>query len=344
MSVDANAFSGVNESFYLETREGLFFAVKGIEHPPDRFIAVLRYAPDPAGNRRKGDVVYRRMYEFAEQEQWIRSACPHFMAYDPVFQATLQSVPRSSILRVYDPRLRLHEMVHAPRKPIEKDAADFAGLIRKEAGVPWSAVGISGSLLIGLDIEHSDLDISVFGIPNCFKVYETLKKLLNSKSRNDLRRLDMNGLKDLYRERSADAQMPFNEFAALERDKVCQGHFRGRPYFIRFIKEANETTDAYGTVRYAPVGGAAIAGIIADDQDAIFTPCRYALSDLRVLEGPAVQVSEIVSFRGRFCEQAWKGVSIKAAGLLERIERSSGEVRYRLLLGNSPSDYLLRRS
>ena len=44
----------VVESFYLETMEGLFFAVKGLEHPPDRWIAVLRYAPDPErGSREK---------------------------------------------------------------------------------------------------------------------------------------------------------------------------------------------------------------------------------------------------------------------------------------------------
>jgi uncharacterized protein len=344
MIADTNLFSEVTESFYLETHEGLFFAVKGSEHPPDRFIAVLRYAPDPGGSRSKGGVAYRRMYHFAEQEQWIRSSCPDFLAYDSVFQIVLQSVPRSRILRVYDPRLRLQEMMQMPGKPIEKDAADFAALLQEPARVPRSAIGITGSLLIGLDTENSDLDVSVFGAPDCFKVYEALKKLLDSESHQDLRRLDIDELKDLYHEREADTQEPsFDEFAALERNKICQGHFRGRPYFIRFIKEAN-TAAAYGSARYTPVGRATITATVARDQDAIFTPCRYFLSDVQVLEGPAVQVSEIVSFRGRFCEQAWKGDAVKAAGMLERIENSRGEIRHRLLLGNSPSDYLLRRS
>lgn len=333
-------FSEVTESFYLETSDGCFFAVKGQEHPPDRFIAVLRYVRDPAGNRHKDGIAYRRMYHFPEQEQWISSFHPHFLAYDPVFNATLQSVPKASVLRVYDPRLRMAEMSQCPGKPIEKDAAEFARLIRNEACVPWSAIGISGSLLIGLDNENSDLDLSVFGVADCFKVYGVLKRLLDSESHQDLRRLDVEGLKDLYRERSVDAQIIFCEFAEMERNKVCQGYYRGRPYFIRFLKEV--AADAYGSLRYTPVGNAEITATIADDQDSIFTPCRYALSNVQVIQGPVVLVRDIVSFRGRFCEQARKGDAVKAAGLLEHIENGMGEFRYRLLLGNASSDYLLR--
>jgi len=339
-----DALDKVIESYYLETREGLFFAVKGLEHPPDRIISVVRYAPDPEnGNREKGGITYRRLYHFPEQEQFLHSSYPHFLAYDPVFQKILQSVPKSTVQRVYDPRRRLQEMAQTnPGMAVEEDAVAFAKLLQRESGVPLSDIGISGSLLIGLHTEHSDLDISVFGAWGCRTVYVTLQKLLDSGSVEDLRRLEMDGIEELYSHRVVDPNIPFGEFAPLEKSKICQGSFRRRPYFIRFIREAREAGDPYGTVQYTPLGRATITAVIDDDQEAIFTPCRYALTNVRVLEGSPAAVTEIISFRGRFCEQARKGDIVAAAGTAEQIESSTG-IRYRLLLGNSTEDHMVVR-
>ena len=336
--------SKVIESYYLETQEGLFFAVKGLEHPPDRFIAVLRYAPDPEeGDREKGGKTYRRLYHFDEQEQLIRTAFPQYLVYDPVFQAKLQSVPRSMIRHIYDPRCRLQELAQELDKaPIEEDALAFTCLLQNEAQVPLSVFGITGSLLVGLHTGHSDLDVAVFGAENCRKVYQASRRILNSQSSAEFHRLDDRGLEELYAQRVQDTHIEFQEFAALEKQKVNQGIFRERPYFIRFVKEAHEAGGNYGQQRYTPLGRAAIKASIADDQDAIFTPCLYRLSGVRILEGPQVSnLNEIVSFRGRFCEQARPGDSVRAEGTLERIHNSTGDIRYRLLLGNFPEDSMI---
>ena len=337
-------FAEVVESYYLETTEGLFFAVKGLEHPPDRFIAVLRYAPDPKrGDRKKGGESYRRLYHFAEQEQFIQASYPQYLAYDPVFQATLQGVPRSLVRHIYDPCLRLQELSQAPdRTEIEEDAVALASLLQKQAGVPSSKLGITGSLLISLQNELSDLDIAVFGTQNCKKVYQALQRLLDGRSGTELRRFDAQGVEALYAQRVADTRIAFHEFVNLEERKVNQGSFRKRTYFIRFIKEAHE--GIYGHLHYTPLGRVAISASIADDRDAIFTPCRYLVSDVHGLEGiPPADLSEIVSFRGRFCEQALAGESVMAAGTLERIQSSRGDTWHRLLLGNFPEDTMVVR-
>jgi len=341
--MNSDLFRDAIESYYLETREGLFFAIKGHEHPPDRFIAVLRYAPDREhGDRTRRGVSYRRLYHFGEQEQLLRSAYPQYLAYDPVFQATLQSVPRPLIRQICDPCLRLHQIARASSPgPLEQDVAAFASLLQAEAEVPLSAVGISGSLLIEMHTEQSDLDLSIFGAESCRKVHAALTRLLDAQSMPALRRLDRNGLEELYRQRVADTRMAADDFRFAEKNKVNQGFFRSRPYFTRFIKRHYEASESYGTVRYEPLGRAAIEATVADDRDAIFTPCKYSLTDVRVVEGRPLPVSEIVSFRGRFCEQAKTGDVVKAAGTLERIDRSHGDTRYRLLLGNSPGDAMI---
>jgi len=333
----------VTESFYLETEDHLFFSVKGLDHPPDRWISVLRYAPDPHGDRIKNRKSYRRLYSFSEQEEFIRANCPHCLAYDPFFQTTLQSVPRSRVLQIHDPRRRLKDMLRATNlKEIEKDAAALASLLKEEAGVPWSCLGISGSLLIGADADSSDLDISVFGEQSCYRVYRALRKLLDARECIELGRLDNRGLEGLYADRAAGSYLNFQEFLRLERRKVNQGQFRNRIYFIRFIKQAHEAGEGYGQLQYMPLGRTEITAAIADDHEAIFTPCRYGIADALYLDGrgPA-NVTEIVSFRARFCEQAQTGESVRASGILELVQSNSGLTWQRLLVGNYPDDTIV---
>ncbi len=342
--ISAGASNEVFESFYLETRDGLVFAVKGHEHPPDRWIGVLRYVPDSNyGDRIRNEQAYRRLYGFAEQEERLQKDFPQYLSYDPVFQTRLQSVPRLLTRRIYDPRLRLFELIQAQKRTsIEEDAVDFADLLRKEAGIPSYCIGITGSLLIGLNTDNSDLDIAVFGAHNSVAVYLALRKLVESKSCKELSRLDPKKMEDLYRERSADTEMAFYQFEKLERGKVNQGVFRDRTYFIRFIKEPGEIGYVYGDQSYQKLGRATIRALVSDDREAIFTPCRYLLSRVHSLQGPSLpDLAEIVSFRGRFCQQARVGDCVIATGSLERVQHRSGTVWHRLLLGGSREDTML---
>jgi predicted nucleotidyltransferase len=337
-------FSEAVEGYYLETVEGLYFAVKGLEHPPDRRLAVLRYAPDPhAGTRRKDGILYRRLYSFPEQEEWIAKTCPRYRAHDPVFGTALQSVPRSMVRQVHDPRLKLEALLQSPERHALEDAAvDFLSILQKEASVPLHSMGITGSILIGMHTDRSDMDAVVFGEACCLRVHKTLQRLLDTASCAELKRLDPEGMQELHAQRFPDTGMDFLEFEALEKLKANQGRFRGRTWFIRFVKNPDEAWNRYGEFRYEPNGRMTIQAAVADSRDAIFTPCRYLLSDVcSAGRMPVPDLHEIVSFRGRFCEQARAGDRILAAGTLERIRDSRGRVRYRLLLGNSPEDTMV---
>jgi predicted nucleotidyltransferase len=228
--------------------------------PSNRLIAVLRYARDSEkGERVKCGISYRRLYHFAEQEQFLQAFFPHYQAYDPVFKTTLQSVPKSFVRKIYDPRTRLKEWIESPSlSGIEADAAAFACLLQKESEVPWASLGITGSLLIGMHTKSSDLDMVAFGSESCEKIYQAMRMLLDSESCSQLRRFDSEGMKELYAQRSTDTQMTYHDFLRAEKRKVNQGSFRERPYFIRFIKEAHEMAHPYGSLHYMPLGRATI--------------------------------------------------------------------------------------
>ncbi|MEW6231008.1 MAG: hypothetical protein AB1566_01690 [Chloroflexota bacterium] len=345
----------VIESHYLETNEGLFFAVKGLVHPPDRFLACLRYVPDPTGDRQKEGRCYRRLYHFAEQEQLLRAEYAQYLTFDPMCQTTLQSVPRQCLRRVYDPCARLQELRQKPeRDVVEEDALAFARLLQREAGIPWTSLGISGSLLIGLHTPASDLDVTIYGGQNCWAVQRALKRLLADET-SEVGRLDEQGVRELYASRLADTHMSFSDFVSSEREKVIQGRFRGRRYFLRFLKAPAEVGERYGDRRYVPLGRVAIEATVTDASEAIFTPCRYFLAGVRLLGSsgdggvapPCVStvggLSEIVSFRGRFCEQAQAGDIARASGALELVQARDGRSWHRLLLGNHPEDAMLAR-
>jgi predicted nucleotidyltransferase len=333
----------VIEGHYLETIDGLFFAVKGLVHPPEWFVACLRYVPDSiSGDREKNGLRYRRLYHFEEQEQLLREQYPHYLAFDSTCQVTLQSVPREYLQHIYDPQAYLQNLLgQAHLGSIEQDSLEFARLLQRAAAVPWTSLGLCGSLLIGLQTPSSDLDLQVCGVQNSWAVQQALKRLLADET-GQVSRLNEQGMQELYASRVADTRMSFTDFVSSERKKVIQGQFRGRPYFIRFLKSPAEVEERYGDRRYVPLGRVGIEAIVTNASEAIFTPCRYAVDEVRFLGDPQVEgLSEIVSFRGRFCEQAQAGDTVLARGTLERVQTWDGRSWHRLLLGNHPEDILL---
>jgi len=103
-----------------------------------------------------------------------------------------------------------------------------------------------------------------------------------------------------------------------------------------------ETSEKYGVVCYKNSVYARITATLADDSEALFTPCTYRLENVKVLDGPVLEhIAEVVSFRGRFCKQARTGEAIVAQGKVEHVTDTKGNLEYyRLILGNKPQDYM----
>jgi predicted nucleotidyltransferase len=97
-------------------------------------------------------------------------------------------------------------------------------------------------------------------------------------------------------------------------------------------------------VTFKNAGYVKIQAEIADDKEALFTPCSYNLKNVKVLEGPELEgISEIVSFRGRFCMQAQIGEGIVSQGKAETVKNKQGS-HVRLILGNKPEDYMILKA
>ena len=337
----AGTFEAV-EGFAVETVEGLIFTVKGLIHPPQRLIAYLRFIPDPGGDRKRGGVLYRRVYQFEEQRDILQRRFPFYIGHDPVFGFEVQRVPGNYIQKIYDPCLRLAEIFeNGAKDPLEKNSLAFANLLKEAAGVPLSCLGVSGSVLVGLHRNGSDIDLAVYGDGESRAVHAALGRLLDH-GKGLVRRLDTNQLTALHASHRTDTPLSFSDFVRLQSRKINEGHFAGIQYFIRFMKGKGEGEQRYGDTSYERLGRAVARFRVTDDRDAIFTPCRYGVDEVSFLDrSREVGLLEVVSFRGRFSDQVRSGELATARGSLERVVARGGKVYHRLAVGGDVGDYLL---
>ena len=330
------------EGDLIRTGDNVIFDVKGLVHPPDKVIAFPRYIPSSEGKRGQGGKLYAKVYNLAERFHYLQRNAPHLIVADPVFGETLCEVPASEITKHYEPAEKLAELRKAKRlADLERKAVLLAETLKKATDVPWSSIGVSGSIMAGLFTLQSDIDPIVYGVENCRKAYAALKRLVEDEA-SRFKPYTLGELRALFDFRSKDTMMSFEDFAEVEGRKAFQGKFDGVDYFVRFVKDWSEIGEEYGDVCFSNMGYAKITATVADDSEALFTPCMYRLENVKVVEGPLLEpIAETVSFRGRFCEQAKTGEAIVAQGKIEHVtDTRSNREFYRLILGNKPQDYM----
>ncbi len=332
----------VREGDLIETRDGNIFDVKGYVHPPGKIIAFIRFTPDPNGARIRGSTRYSKVYPLQERYELLRERFPQYLVFNTVFDQRLCEVRIGMVQEHYQPSKYLQQLRRTSAKhELQKQTLDLAQLLHNKARVKWSALGVSGSLLVGLHTAKSDIDLVAYGSQNCRKIYDALRLLIHDGT-SGVKPYDKESLKALFDFRSKDTIMKFEDFIRTESRKVLQGMFRGRDYFIRCIKDWTEVSETYGSVQYKSMGRAKISATVIDDSQMIFTPCTYRIADVDILQGKVPKpLREVSSFRGRFCEQASKGERIIAYGTVEKVEVRGGRKYFRLLLGNRPSDFMI---
>ncbi|MBS7642118.1 hypothetical protein KEJ40_03015 [Candidatus Bathyarchaeota archaeon] len=333
----------VREGYFLETVEGLIFDVKGLIHPPDRVIAYLRYFEEPSGGRVRCGRRYSKVYSLSDRDFILMMGYPHYIYYDHVFDDWMEGVPRHLIAKLYDPVEKVSTLSKGYDIDIvESQALTLVNILHDLTGIPTDCIGISGSILVDLHSFDSDIDVVVYGRRNCFTIHDMLKNLLNS-GEGMFSPYCLDDLRRLYDFRSRDTWMSFDDFCRIEARKVHQGKFLGRDFFVRFIPDRHEVGESYGDRLYKRIGYARIKARVDDDSDSIFTPCKYIVSNVEFLYGVdyAKPLEEVVSFRGRFCEQARRGEIVVAEGKVEKVVDSSGYEYYRLVVGSRPSDFII---
>ena len=330
------------EGDYIEDQNGIIFDVKGLIHPPDRIVAFPRFLPTLNGERKLTNIEYNKIYSLSERFSFLEEFFPQYIVQDHIFNERMCEVPHEALKQHYKPNECLQRLRNTDELDnTEKAALHFMELLKGNSRVPWNKLGVSGSIMVKLHTPSSDIDPIVYGSKASYRVHSSLKKILEDKN-SPFKAYDLDGLQELFDFRSKDTVTSFEDFVRTDSRKVSHGKFMERDFFIRFVKDWNELGEQYGSIIYKPQGRARIKATVADDSEAIFTPCSYKLANVEILEGPTVEpIEEIVSFRGRFCEQAKSGEVVIAEGKVERVQQKGMREHFRLLIGSTPSDHMI---
>ena len=320
-----------SEGHYIRTVDGLFFAVKGGRHNNGVVLSTLRYIPSEFGEREYLGRPYKRVYDVESTTKFLKENYPKYINYITWLGMDLQSVPESLIEQVYDPRKRLQDIMSNPKSSLEKKIFCFVNRLAKKSGVSLSNFGVSGSVLIGLETEVSDIDLNIYGENEGREVYVALKEL-----RRELPWIsgyDEDTVWPVILSRWGETGLNLEQLRSIECRKILHGKIRGVDYFIRLLIEEDQSVSE-------PLTRVTVSGTITEDSKSIYIPCTYRVEDLNIEDsGSKYSVVELKSYRGKFTEQVKKGEKIMAKGTLERVY-SDGDIYYRLILGKK-EDYLL---
>ena len=328
------------EGDYIELDEGAIFEIKGLSHPPYGVIAYPRYTPDERGERSKEGRRYRKLHTLKEKEEFLKSRFPEYYTFNPYYQRMLPIIPWSRVRKHYTPQNTVTELLASHNLTcLRLKALRFVRYIADIADVPLERLGISGSIMVRLDDEGSDIDLIVYGLRESWKVKAAILKAMGKGKL--IRRLTEEHLKDLYLSRSKDTQMSYEDFRRVEVRKSNQGLFDDAPFFIRYLKEWAERDEKYGEYHVRRLGYARIEAEVVDAAQAHLTPATYLLKDVHVLSGPSwLTADRLITWRGRFAEQAYEGEVVIAQGYVEEYIHRGGVLR-QMVVGEGREDIIL---
>ncbi|MEM4700344.1 MAG: hypothetical protein QXT74_05280, partial [Candidatus Nezhaarchaeales archaeon] len=234
---------GFRDRDYVETVEGLMFTVVSNLHPEDKVIAYLKYAPSPGGAWGRGER-YGRMMPYYDVPsllntiEFLERSYPHYVHFIEQLGIKMSAVPLAYVKRHFKPEERLREVLESPKDQLEELAAELARLISREAGVPTSALGVTGSILIDVHrVEFSDVDLVVYGRGAAVRVRGAVRRL---REEGVLEGGGGRRLEELVERRVRVFHLSRDEALEITRRRWNRGVFKGRDFSIHPVKVEEE--------------------------------------------------------------------------------------------------------
>lgn len=276
---------------FIETAEGLIFAVVAVGEEAQRVLSFLRYQHSSAG--------YKKL-STREANELLENHYPAYLYYSPPRDVNLHGVPTECIVHHHQPRQRLQalcnrvccdELEHKLRLLVDQFEAH---------GLDRQAIGVTGSLLIGAHTTHSDIDLVFYRRETFFKAREIVKRLLDKQF---LHNLDDALWQDAYERRGCS--LSFEEFVWHERRKFNKAAIQQTKFDISLLTPEQELDG----LSYRKKGKFKMKSRVTEDRYSFDYPARYEL------DHPSI--GEVVSYTATFVGQAQKGETVEVHGQLE---------------------------
>jgi uncharacterized protein len=278
---------------YLAIDNKLFFAVISEYQEEDRALTWLRYIRDERGMRK---------VDTEEAAKIISESYPEFLFYSQYADIELHGIPLDSIDHVLRPDQAVVNLLHLESPDeIQKNAINVIKLFI-EAGIRQESLGITGSILLGVHNEKSDIDMIIYGREQFFKARELVKKYLET---GELQQLDDDLWQDAYQRRGCE--LNFDEYKKYELKKFNKFSSGSTKVDITMVAENFERV--YENGPYKKIERDKIEAVVIDDTYAYDFPSRYFIEHDKY--------NEVVSYTATYIGQAVNGEQIEVAGYVE---------------------------
>jgi len=271
---------------FIEDADGWIYAVSTYDNA-ERAGCVLRYVPDPAGERTDRLGRRYRKYDFEDAYELIRQQKPRYAD-------TVQRIPLSEIWRVFKPEIEMPAVMAAH--------PGVAGLIAV-LGVPAGAGGCTGSLLCGLDVPGSDIDLVVYG-EEWFRAQRALRAAVLA---GRIEGMSAEMWKKVYEKRRPE--IPYADFVLHEERKWNRGQIGGT-YFDLLYTRSYDELDRIVIGKGEVLGRATIEAKVTDASLAFDNPAVYTVDH--------EEIARVLSFTHTYSGQALAGETIEACGVVEQ--------------------------
>jgi hypothetical protein len=239
---------------------------------------------------------------------------PDYLHYSPVLDAHLHAVAIDRVVKHHQPKQRLQQIMQENQPDaIEHDLFQLCDLLQQN-GLDLSQIGITGSLLVGVQNQSSDIDLVCYGRSVFHQCRVITRELIEQ---GQLQELNDQDWQQSYQRRSCDLSFP--EYVWHEQRKTNKAVINGRKFDLNFIDKLKRSEAA----SYQKCGAIKMQCKIIDDTHAFDYPAEF-----KIEHG---QFDAIVSFTATYTGQAIKGETVEVSGI---IEQSTQGIK-RIVVGSS---------
>jgi predicted nucleotidyltransferase len=268
---------------FIITHDDWIFAVADYCHEGD-IRSILRYVPDPEG-KRGADKKYRKL-DFDDAFIFMKKERPAWVK-------DVHMVPWDSVKQILAPNERLPSLVKKNNK--------VKAIVNTLKAIPPNKMGVTGSLLTGLETESSDIDFIVYG-SSWFKARDIIARA--KKEKNPITEISDEMWHEIYRKRKPE--LPFDEFLRHELRKGNRGMVGGTYFDLLYVRDWEDIAPC---LRGRDIGYETIEATVTNTDFSFDSPAIYKIDHPKI--------DYVLSYTHTYAGQALVGERIEARGVVE---------------------------
>ncbi len=278
---------------FIQTKEGLIFAVVSYQPQEGKVGCFLRYIPSGNGWKK---------VDTDQANQLLQQSHPQYYYHSIQFDTVFHAVAVNEITQHHRPEQRLQDILQLePQDEIEQKLHNLIPILVR-LGVDCNLLGLTGSMLINQQQEKSDIDLAVYGRAAFRKTRQAVQQALIERT---IDKLNTSSMEDNFQRRAGE--LSFDEFSWHENRKFNKAVIDGCKFDIGMVSLVDELE--LDDKQYQKKGLLTIRTKVIDDNYAFDYPAIYEVDN--------ALTPQVVSFTHTYVGQAKVGEEIEVSGTVE---------------------------